>query len=65
MYSQGQYHVSQSYMSKRSVPDIASFRKLGDGLFLKTCQDISEEYKSSGIEFTNMIVDNGRCDIYG
>lgn len=65
MYSQGQYHVSQSYMSKRSVPDIASCRKLGDGLFLKTCQDISEEYKSSGIEFTNMIVDNGRCDTYG
>jgi isocitrate dehydrogenase (NAD+) len=32
--------------------------KLGDGLFLNTCRRISEEYKDSGIEFNEMIVDN-------
>jgi len=32
--------------------------KLGDGLFLKTFHEVGEEYKSSGIEFNDMIVDN-------
>jgi isocitrate/isopropylmalate dehydrogenase len=32
--------------------------KLGDGLFLNTCRKIAEEYKDSGIEFNDMIVDN-------
>src|SRR3954453_15993717 len=33
-------------------------RKLGDGLFLNTCRQVSEDYKASGIEFDDMIVDN-------
>ncbi|KAJ8660135.1 isocitrate dehydrogenase, NAD-dependent [Lichtheimia ornata] len=41
----------------------ANIMKLGDGLFLKTCQDISEEYKGSGIEFNNMIVDNASMQL--
>jgi isocitrate dehydrogenase (NAD+) len=32
--------------------------KLGDGLFLNTCKAVAEEYKSSGIAFDSMIVDN-------
>lgn len=32
--------------------------KLGDGLFLNTFRRVAEEYKSSGIEFNDMIVDN-------
>jgi len=36
----------------------ANIMKLGDGLFLNTCKAVSEEYKSSGIEFDSMIVDN-------
>lgn len=32
--------------------------KLGDGLFLNTCQRVAEEYKHSGIAFDAMIVDN-------
>lgn len=32
--------------------------KLGDGLFLNTCRRIAEEYKDSGIGFSDMIVDN-------
>ncbi|CAG8634196.1 15740_t:CDS:2, partial [Acaulospora colombiana] len=32
--------------------------KLGDGLFLNTCREVAKEYKSSGIEFNDMIVDN-------
>jgi len=32
--------------------------KLGDGLFLNTCREIAQEYKSSGIAFNDMIVDN-------
>ena len=34
------------------------YSKLGDGLFLNTCREIAEDYKSSGIEFNDMIVDN-------
>ena len=32
--------------------------KLGDGLFLNTFRSVAEDYKSSGIEFNDMIVDN-------
>ena len=32
--------------------------KLGDGLFLHTFRKVAEEYKSSGIEYNDMIVDN-------
>jgi len=40
------------------TPTIQNIMKLGDGLFLNTCRDIAEEYKSSGIAFNDMIVDN-------
>jgi isocitrate dehydrogenase (NAD+) len=32
--------------------------KLGDGLFLNTFRRVAEEYKASGIEYNDMIVDN-------
>jgi len=32
--------------------------KLGDGLFLNTCRRVAEEYKDTGIGFSDMIVDN-------
>ena len=32
--------------------------KLGDGLFLNTFRRIAEEYKLTGIEYNDMIVDN-------
>jgi isocitrate dehydrogenase (NAD+) len=32
--------------------------KLGDGLFLNTFRRVAEEYKSSGLEYNDMIVDN-------
>ncbi|GAA6052487.1 hypothetical protein JCM3770_001136 [Rhodotorula araucariae] len=36
----------------------ANIMKLGDGLFLNTCRRVAEEYKDSGITFSDMIVDN-------
>ncbi|KAJ1674947.1 isocitrate dehydrogenase (NAD(+)) idh1, partial [Spiromyces aspiralis] len=36
----------------------ANIMKLADGLFLETCRRISQEYKETGIEFNDMIVDN-------
>jgi len=36
----------------------ANIMKLGDGLFLNTFRRVAEEYKSSGIEVNDMIVDN-------
>ncbi|KAJ1309206.1 hypothetical protein OPQ81_004875 [Rhizoctonia solani] len=36
----------------------ANIMKLGDGLFLNTFRQVAEEYKASGIEFNDMIVDN-------
>ncbi|RUP49119.1 hypothetical protein BC936DRAFT_143259 [Jimgerdemannia flammicorona] len=36
----------------------ANIMKLGDGLFLRTCRAIHEEYKHSGLEVNDMIVDN-------
>lgn len=38
--------------------------KLGDGLFLNTFRRVAEEYKSSGIEFNDMIVDNTCARVY-
>jgi isocitrate/isopropylmalate dehydrogenase len=32
--------------------------KLGDGLFLNTFRRVAEEYKTTGIEYNDMIVDN-------
>lgn len=32
--------------------------KLGDGLFLNTFRRVAEEYKSTGIEANDMIIDN-------
>jgi isocitrate dehydrogenase (NAD+) len=32
--------------------------KLGDGLFLNTFRQVAQEYRSLGIEFNDMIVDN-------
>lgn len=32
--------------------------KLGDGLFLNTFRKVAEEYKSTGIEANDMIIDN-------
>ena len=36
----------------------ANIMKLGDGLFLNTFRRVAEDYKSMGIEFNDMIVDN-------
>jgi len=36
----------------------ANIMKLGDGLFLNTFRRVAEDYKSYGIEFNDMIVDN-------
>jgi isocitrate/isopropylmalate dehydrogenase len=36
----------------------ANIMKLGDGLFLNTFRRVAEEYKSSGIVYNDMIVDN-------
>lgn len=38
-------------------------RKLGDGLFLQTCRDIAQEYKETGITFSDMIVDNASMQL--
>ena len=32
--------------------------KLGDGLFLNTFRRVAEDYKNTGIEYNDMIVDN-------
>ncbi|KAI0638155.1 hypothetical protein C8Q77DRAFT_1048381 [Trametes polyzona] len=36
----------------------ANIMKLGDGLFLNTFRRVAEDYKTTGIEFNDMIVDN-------
>ena len=36
----------------------ANIMKLGDGLFLNTFRRVAEDYRSSGIECNDMIVDN-------
>ena len=37
--------------------------KLGDGLFLNTFRRVAEDYRSSGIKFNNMIVDNNSMQL--
>ena len=53
-------------MQKVTCVHKANIMKLGDGLFLNTFREVAQEYKSSGIEYNDMIVDNtyGRS-IYG
>jgi isocitrate dehydrogenase (NAD+) len=48
------------FVDKQKVTCVhkANIMKLGDGLFLNTCKAVAEEYKSSGIAFDAMIVDN-------
>eukprot|EP00835_Amoeboradix_gromovi_P006996 NODE_981_length_2556_cov_0.212861.p1 type:complete len:371 gc:universal NODE_981_length_2556_cov_0.212861:1586-474(-) len=41
----------------------ANIMKLGDGLFLKVCRDVSKLYESHGIEFNDMIVDNAAMQL--
>ncbi|ORZ14427.1 mitochondrial NAD-dependent isocitrate dehydrogenase subunit 1 precursor [Lobosporangium transversale] len=41
----------------------ANIMKLADGLFLKTCREVSKEYASSGIKFEDMIVDNASMQL--
>ena len=36
----------------------ANIMKFSDGLYLKTAQEVAEEYKDSGVEFEDRIVDN-------
>lgn len=37
---------------------ITKYRKLADGLFLRTCRDVAKEYAHHDIEVNDMIVDN-------
>jgi isocitrate dehydrogenase (NAD+) len=41
-----------------SRPKFAVHRKLADGLFLKTCEDVAKNYVETGIKIDNIIVDN-------
>lgn len=41
--------------------DLDFYRKLADGLFLRTCRDVAKEYEHHGIQFNDMIVDNSKC----
>ncbi len=43
---------------KVTVVHKANIMKFSDGLFLKTAQEVAEEYADSGIEFEDRIVDN-------
>lgn len=43
-----------------SYIDMVSFRKLADGLFLRTCREVAKEYELHGITCNDMIVDNGK-----
>ncbi|OAV88741.1 hypothetical protein PTTG_09295, partial [Puccinia triticina 1-1 BBBD Race 1] len=36
----------------------ANIMKLADGLFLETCRQVAKEYECSGINFSDMIVNN-------
>lgn len=38
--------------------------KLGDGLFLNVCKEVSKDYESSGIKFNDMIVDNASMQVH-
>lgn len=41
----------------------ANIMKLGDGLFLSTCKEVSKLYSGSGIAFDDMIVDNASMQL--
>ncbi|OLY80090.1 Isocitrate dehydrogenase [NAD] subunit 1, mitochondrial [Smittium mucronatum] len=43
----------------------ANIMKLSDGLFLKTCREVAQEYANSGIGFNDMIVDNTAMQLVG
>ena len=45
-------------MQKVTCVHKANIMKLGDGLFLNTFRRVAEEYKGTGIEYNDMIVDN-------
>ena len=45
-------------MQKVTCVHKANIMKLGDGLFLNTFRRVAEEYKLTGIEYNDMIVDN-------
>ena len=59
-YRRGPQPVDHSLITKQKVTCVhkANIMKLGDGLFLNTFRRVAEEYKSSGITFNDMIVDN-------
>ena len=52
--------VCRALTSRQKVTCVhkANIMKLGDGLFLNTFRRVAEEYKSSGIAYNDMIVDN-------
>ena len=41
----------------------ANIMKLGDGLFLRVCKEVSKLYESHGIQFNDMIVDNAAMQL--
>jgi isocitrate dehydrogenase (NAD+) len=41
---------------------VSNFRKMGDGLFLKCCEEVSKLYPR--IKFENMIIDNCCMQVY-
>ena len=45
-------------MQKVTCVHKANIMKLGYGLFLNTFRRVAEDYKSTGIEYNDMIVDN-------
>ena len=45
-------------MQKVTCVHKAIIMKLGDGLFLNTFRRVAEEYKTTGIQYNDMIVDN-------
>ena len=49
---------AKEFLKKVTCVHKANIMKLGDGLFLNTFRRVAEEYKSSGIAFNDMIVDN-------
>ena len=49
---------AEFFLKKVTCVHKANIMKLGDGLFLNTFRHVAEEYKSSGIAYNDMIVDN-------
>lgn len=49
---------AEFFLKKVTCVHKANIMKLGDGLFLNTFRRVAEEYKSSGIAYNDMIVDN-------